>query len=183
MGRGAFGETQHIFLTKRCELSKGHAVLRLLRKVHLYIGIFTTPALIFFAFTGAMQAFSLHETTPGSSYKPPAWIVTLGQLHKKQTTVVPPRRPRPAALESAPGDRQRGGAQQTSSQLPNGGGQAVAAQKSHLPMKVFFLLVSVSLLTSALTGLYMSYKYSRSSWTVTGLLVAGLVAPMALLPF
>jgi hypothetical protein len=41
----------------------------------------------------------------------------------------------------------------------------------------------VSLLTSSLTGIYMSYKYSRSSWTVTGLLVAGLVVPLVLLPF
>jgi hypothetical protein len=164
-------------------LSKGHAVLRLLRKVHLYIGIFTTPALIFFAFTGAMQTFSLHETTQGSSYTPPAWIVRLGQLHKKQTTVAPPRRPRPVAPEGAPGDRQRGGTQQTPPQAPNGGGQAVAPQKNHLPMKIFFLLVALSLLTSSLTGIYMSYKYSRSSWTVTGLLMAGLVVPLVLLPF
>jgi hypothetical protein len=164
-------------------LSKGHAALRFLRKVHLYIGIFTTPALIFFAFTGAMQTFSLHETTQGSSYKPPAWIATLAQLHKKQTTVVPPRRPRQVAPEGAPGERQRGGAQQTPPQAPNSGGQAVAPQKSHLPMKIFFLLVAVSLLTSSLTGLYMSYKYSRSAWTVTGLLVAGLVVPLVLLPF
>ena len=164
-------------------MSKGHAVLRFLRKVHLYIGIFTTPALIFFAFTGAMQTFSLHETTAGSSYKPPAWIVTLGQLHKKQTTVVPQRRPRPATPESAPGDRQRGGAQQAAPQLPIGGGQAAAPQKSHLPMKIFFLLVAVSLLTSSLTGLYMSYKYSHNLWTVAGLLVAGVVLPLLLLPF
>ena len=32
-------------------------------------------------------------------------------------------------------------------------------QKSHLPMKIFFLLVAVSLLISSLTGLYMSYKW------------------------
>jgi hypothetical protein len=168
-------------LQKEWHLSKGHAVLRFLRKVHLYIGIFTAPALIFFAFTGAMQTFSLHETTPGSNYKPPAWIATLAQLHKKQTTLVPPRRPRPVAPEGAPGDRQRGGAQQ-SPQLANGGGQA-APQKSHLPMKIFFLLVAVSLLVSTLTGIYMSYKYSRSSWAVTALLMAGFVVPLVLLPF
>ena len=64
-----------------------------MRLVHLYLGIFTAPALIFFAFTGALQTFSLHETTRGSAYKPPAWAVTLGQIHKKQTPVVPVRRP------------------------------------------------------------------------------------------
>jgi hypothetical protein len=87
---------------------------------------------------GGTQTFSLHETTPGSSYEPPAWIATLAQLHKKQTTMVPPRRPRPIAPEGALGDRQRGGAQQTPPPAPNGGGQAVASQKSHLPMKIFF---------------------------------------------
>jgi hypothetical protein len=67
-------------------MSKGHAALRFLRKVHLYVGMFSTPALLFFAVTGAMQTFSLHETTQGSNYKPPAWIASLAQLHKKQTT-------------------------------------------------------------------------------------------------
>ena len=73
-------------------MSRSHTFLRYTRLTHLYLGVFITPALIFFAFTGALQTFSLHETTRGSSYKPPAWIVTLGQLHKKQTTVVPVRK-------------------------------------------------------------------------------------------
>jgi hypothetical protein len=49
-------------------------------------------------------------------------------------------------------------------------------------MKVFFLLVSLSLASSALTGIYLSYKYSRG-WVLTGLLVAGVVVPLLLLPF
>src|ERR1700744_4591231 len=67
-------------------------MLRLFRTVHLYFGIFIAPALLFFAFTGALQTFSLHETTRGSNYKPPAWAVTLGQIHKKQTSIVPVRK-------------------------------------------------------------------------------------------
>ena len=101
-------------------MSKGHAVLKFLRKIHLYIGIFTTPALLFFAITGALQTFSLHETTQGSNYKPPAWIASLAQLHKKQTTVVPPRRARPAAPEaSAPTDASRATAAQSCTSLSN----------------------------------------------------------------
>ena len=193
-------------------MSKGHAALRFLRKVHLYIGIFTTPALLFFAITGAMQAFSLHETTQGSSYKPPAWIASLAQLHKKQTTVVPPRRARPAgpeaAPENAPGDRQPGiagshgpasgpadAARTAPSELeqaqsgpprqPRAGetGPPTAPRKNHLPMKIFFLLVSVSLVTSTLTGIYISYKHSGGWWVFSGLLVAGVVVPLLLLPF
>src|ERR1700740_816743 len=129
-------------------MSKGHAALKFLRKAHLYIGIFTTPALIFFAITGAVQTFSLHEKTPGSSDKPPAWIASLAQLHKKQTILVPQRRTRPAAPETAQADRQRSGAQQVSPEPAKGGELGAAPQKSHLPMKVFFLLVAVSLLVS-----------------------------------
>src|ERR1700712_3194220 len=69
--------------------SSGHAFLRIIRLIHLYLGIFSAPALLFFAFTGALQTFSLHETTRGSSYKPPAWAVMLAQIHKKQTPIVP----------------------------------------------------------------------------------------------
>jgi len=50
-------------------------------------------------------------------------------------------------------------------------------------MKIFFLLVSLSLVTSTLTGVYMSYKYSRGWWVLTGLLIAGVVVPLLLLPF
>jgi uncharacterized iron-regulated membrane protein len=175
-------------------MSKGHAVLKFLRKVHLYVGIFTTPALLFFAITGALQTFSLHETTQGSNYKPPAWIESLAQLHKKRTTVVPPRRARPAAPEaSAPTDASRAtaaesGAPVTTQPQPvaprsSRAVEASAPRKSHLPMKVFFLLVSLSLVTSTLTGIYLSYEYSPGWWVLTGLLVAGVVVPLLLLPF
>jgi len=183
-------------------MSKGHAVLKFLRKVHLYLGIFTTPALLFFAFTGAMQTFSLHETTPGSSYKPPAWIATLAQLHKKQTTAVPVRKMRPPAPENGErgeagshafngtgeaakdiGPPASGPAQPAGASRAGKTGESPAPQKSHLPMKIFFLLVAVSLALSTLTGIYMSYKYNRGWWQLTGLLVAGLVMPLLLLPF
>jgi hypothetical protein len=188
-------------------MSKGHAAVKFLRKVHLYLGIFTTPAL-FFAITGALQTFNMHETTQGSNYKPPAWIASLAQLHKKQTTAVPPRKARPAGPENAPGERQRGDAgsrvsgpaavrtvpsevagpapaQPGSSRQPKAGEASApsAPRKSHLPMKIFFLLVSLSLVTSTLTGIYLSYKYSRGWGVLTGLLVAGVAVPLLLLPF
>ena len=76
-------------------MSSSHIFLRYTRLVHLYLGVFIAPALLFFAFTGALQTFSLHETTRGSSYKPPAWAVMLGQIHKKQTPIVPVRKSPP----------------------------------------------------------------------------------------
>jgi len=50
-------------------------------------------------------------------------------------------------------------------------------------MKIFFLLVSLSLVTSTLTGIYLFYKYSRAWWVLTGLLAGGVIVPVLLLPF
>jgi hypothetical protein len=167
-------------------MSKAHAVLRLVRKIHLYFGIFTTPALLFFAVTGAMQTFSLHETTPGSSYKPPAWIATLAQLHKKQNTTVPVHRVRPTVPDNAHANGIPAETEHSKTEPGNGANrnsEPPGQPKSHLPMKFFFLLVSVSLLLSVLTGVYMSYRYDRGWWRLTGLLLAGVVVPLLLLPF
>jgi len=156
-----------------------------MRLVHLYLGIFTAPALIFFAFTGALQTFSLHETTRGSAYKPPAWAVTLGQIHKKQTPVVPVRRPGPppsAAQDGTPQGEQ-GRRQEAQGAGQSGAPGAVQAEgRTHhpLPMKLFFLLVSIALFLSTLTGIYMSYKYVRNRRMVTALLVLGAVIPVTL---
>lgn len=175
--------------------SSAHAFLRICRLLHLYLGIFIAPALIFFAFTGALQTFSLHETTRGSSYKPPAWAVTLGQIHKKQTPVVPVRKRLPE-VQSSP-DQRAGGRQPGqerehnresntgASPLPNpgqpGAPDAPAGRKHHpLPLKIFFLIVSIGLFLSTLTGIYMSYKYMRNRKLVTALLILGTVIPVGL---
>ena len=154
-------------------MSNPHTLLKFLRQVHLYIGVFISPMLLFFALTGALQTFSLHETTAGSSYKPPTWIMTLAQIHKKQTDVVPSRKPKPADAkpDAAKGDKP------APAQTP------APVQKSHLAMKIFFLLVALGLFTSTLTGIYMAYKFNRSRLLVTGLLVAGIVVPLVLLKF
>ena len=50
-------------------------------------------------------------------------------------------------------------------------------------MKIFFLFVAVGLFLSTATGIYMAYRYSRSRLLITGLLLAGIVLPLLLLPF
>ena len=170
-------------------MSQSRALLRVARLLHLYLGVFTAPALLFFAFTGALQTFSLHETTQGSSYKPPAWIASLAQLHKKQTTEVPVRRPRPElAVPGAagaiggpgPATRHKG---ESSSPRDNAANTPAPKPKSHLPMKIFFLIVSVGLFLSTVTGIYMAYRYTRNRLVITGLLAAGVALPLLLLLF
>jgi hypothetical protein len=154
--------------------------LRLFRKTHLYFGLFISPALLFFAFTGAIQTLSLHEAA-GSSYKPPAMLAELGQLHKKQTTVMPVRKaPEGGAVAHDVGRSDHAASQAGATQ------QAVtlaSKQKQHLPLKIFFLVVAVGLLTSTVTGIYMAYRYERNWILVTGTLVSGVVMPVVLLKF
>ena len=166
-------------------MSAPHRLLKAARLIHLYLGVYITPALIFFAFTGFIQTFSLHETTRGSDYKPPKILEQLGQLHKKQTLILPTRRPE-ALPSGAPKQPQPGTAavplqQDAATKRPDAPSQPSVAKKQNLlPMKLFFALVSVGLLTSTLTGLYMSYKFVRNKPLITATLIAGIVIPVLL---
>ena len=168
------------------------SLLKSLRSIHLYFGVFITPALIFFAFTGAIQTFGLHETNRDHpNYKPARWAVVLGQLHKKQTVIVPTRRqpPAPAAAAPAPGDAPSA----KSGRAPDAPREAKPARESGasetapqptrhpLPLRIFFLIVSIGLFTSTITGLYMTYNYVRNKPLVTATLVAGVVLPLILI--
>ncbi len=147
-------------------------LLRRGRTLHLYFGVLISPAILFFAVTGALQTFSLHETSRGSSYKPPQWVVVLAQIHKKQTTHVPQHK--------APGTPQ------TASQ-PNGPAQheavlhGVATARHPIYLRLFFLLVSVGLVTSTATGLWMAYRHHSNKRLVSLLLVLGVVLPVLFL--
>src|SRR6266849_85677 len=136
-------------------MSSSHTVLKYLRLIHLYTGIFIAPALLFFAFTGALQIFSLHETTRGSSYKPPAWAVMLGQIHKKQTPIVPVRKPAPTDKQADKVSPEQAQSSSTSQpapvEAPKPTGEAAPKSHNPLPLKCFFLLVSIGLFVSTLS--------------------------------
>ena len=53
-------------------------------------------------------------------------------------------------------------------------------KRSPLPMTIFFVLVSLGLFISTLTGLYMSFRYARNKVAVSGALVAGVLVPLLL---
>jgi hypothetical protein len=168
-------------------MSFSHALLRYLRLIHLYIGVFIAPALLFFAFTGALQTFSLHETTRGSSYKPPAWAVTLAQIHKKQTLIVPARKapPQEHPIDKSATEKPQTDASAAQAAPPVSPKTDVPAPKPHnaLPLKIFFLFVSIGLFISTLSGLYMSYKYICNRKLITAILVAGIILPILLTIF
>jgi hypothetical protein len=156
--------------------TSSNSLLKSFRQIHLYIGVFISPAILFFAFTGALQTFSLHESGHGrENYNPPKWIMRIAQLHKNQNLTVREKKPGPPPDAKPKADKPEN--------APAAPKPPAAPQKSHLPMKIFFLLVTLGLFTSTVTGIYMAYRFNRNKWVVTGLLVAGIVVPLVLLPF
>jgi hypothetical protein len=165
-------------------MSSSHELLKYLRLIHLYTGVFIAPALLFFAFTGALQTFSLHETTRGSSYKPPAWAVMLAQIHKKQTPIVPVRKLPPPDKQADKATQEKTQTSPTPpTEAPKPTGEAAPKSHNPLPLKCFFLLVSIGLFVSTLSGLYMSYKYIRNRRLITVILLAGIIVPVLLTVF
>jgi len=151
-----------------------HRWLKPFRTLHLYFGVFTAPALLFFAFTGALQSVNLHEGARGSDYKPPEWIASIAHMHKKQSFDMPGKRPSPkASVANAKVAPPRANAK-----------PSPAPDKHNLwPMKIFFVLVSLSLLLSTLTGIYMGWRYTRDRRRYGATLAAGVLVPAMLLLF
>jgi hypothetical protein len=169
-------------------------LLRIARISHLYLGIFVAPALLFFAFTGAMQTFSLHEKPLASTGKPPHWIAVLARLHKDQMTYIPPRHggargfggdhslvqahnavPQPAS--AVPHVAAAG------TKIPADAGPPAGRPKmpNALPMKLFFLLVTLALGCSVVSGLLMAFQYKGNKPARLAVLCAGVAVPLVLL--
>lgn len=176
-----------------------HVLMQWLRLAHLYLGIFTAPAILFFAFTGALQTLSLNDRSPDGSYTPPHWISVLAQIHKKQSAQLPQRRPAPPeapprAQKTAFNNQEKPAsqaAQQNAQATPNPPAPNSSAPKAPQPtfqpprkplgMQVFFLLVCVSLLASTFSGAWMAWKYRRSRIAVGAVFLAGIVIPLVLM--
>jgi hypothetical protein len=149
-----------------------------IRQWHSYLGLFIAPSVLFFALTGSLQIFSLHEAHDG--YKPLAIIEKLAKVHKDQVFAAGHHHDAEAPVADATGT------------APPGTSPAVAAEsapaddddKPALPtvlLKYFFLLVALCLMLSTAFGLWMALKYTRRKRLAWTLLIAGTVIPVGLL--
>jgi hypothetical protein len=145
-----------------------------IRLWHSYLSLITAPSIMFFALTGTVQIFDLHEAHGG--YHPPAVLEKLGRLHKDQEFALKPERhaPPPAAFEASPpgDDHDHAGAAHD-----DGDG------KNMLPiylLKWFFTLVAISLTISAGLGLYIGLTNSRRARVSWILVAIGTALPVAL---
>src|SRR5947209_4350231 len=162
-------------------------MIRAARQLHLYLGLFFAPSIVFFAFTGTLQTFSLHENKHPGDHNP-QWIATLASVHKDQA--LPVKKQPAKAKEQAPTAKQSvnageesaakkelspendGAADDQGADEPDADAKPLPAAKSEagapgprrksaLPLKTFVGFLGIGLITSSLLGIYMAFKYTR----------------------
>ena len=142
--------------------------MKKIRLLHRYMGLFFSPAILFFAFSGAMQTFNLHEVNKTTGYVPPKWIVEMAQIHKKQTLALPKEKAKPVVPESAP----RNPAAQT---------KVAPRRSSAFLLKCFVLAMSVGLIATTFLGIYMAFRYDVKRRILWGMLIAGTLLPIVMM--
>jgi hypothetical protein len=134
------------------------------RQMHLYLGMIFAPSIMFFAFTGSLMVFSLHEDHNG--YEPPQWIEVVAQIHKNQKTTL--KRKQPELQDVAPSPERKN---QIKSEPP----------VARILLKWFCLSMSIGIILTTGLGIYMSFIYNKEHRLLWGLLCAGLALPVVLL--
>ena len=142
--------------------------MKKIRILHRYMGLFFSPAILFFAFSGALQTFNLHKPNKTTGYIPPTWILELAQIHKSQNMLVPKEKAKAAAADADTAEKS------TPKKAPKN-------EKSTLPLKCFVLLMSIGLILSTLLGIYMAFGYGGDWRLVWGMLIAGTMLPIAIM--
>ncbi len=146
------------------------------RRWHAYLGLLIAPSVLFFALTGAVQIFGLHEAHDG--YQPPALIEKLSSVHKDQVFELGDHGPPPPDADAAQSN-------------------AAAAPAVHhhddghddhdspgLPTKLlkwYFLIVAGGLTVSTGFGIWMGLTQIRRKPLAWTLLLVGAAVPLALL--
>lgn len=150
-----------------------------LRQLHRYLGVFFTPAILFFAFTGALQTFGLHESKQRGEPPPVAWIAALASVHKDQhlpqarRAAPPSKAPAVGAAPAVP-DMAAGKPRQPAA-------DAHEQKKSTLPLKLFVLAVAIGLCVTSLLGLTLAFSNPRNRKEAGVMLVLGTLLPLLLL--
>lgn len=146
------------------------------------MGVFFAPTILLFAFSGALQTFSLHENKGGGPYKPPAWIVAIASIHKDQTLPAPEAgRHADAHGDSHDHDARAAAAKPDADTDHEADAAPKPSRPSPLPLKVFVLLLSIGLMLSTVLGVWIALKMRAMRRLTLVLLAAGTLVPIVLL--
>ena len=151
------------------------------------MGLFFSPAILFFAFSGALQTFNLHKPNKTTGYIPPTWILELSQLHKDQKIAASKEKVKAAPdgsdteVMSAPKKKARTMPDDSDTVEKSAPKKVPRNEKSTLPLKCFVLVMSIGLIVSTLLGIYMGFRYGGDWRLVWGMLIAGTVLPVTMM--
>ncbi len=138
-----------------------------IRQLHRYLGVFFTPAIVFFAFSGALQTFNLHKGAHRGDPPTYPWIAAMASLHQDQELYEAPA-PKPAIAAPAEGAKPKPEAEQPE-------------EHSSMPLKLFVVALAIGLCASSLAGLYIAFSNPRVRLPVGLTLAAGMLLPVTLL--
>lgn len=160
----------------------------LIRQLHAWLSVFVAPTVLFFACTGALQLFSLHEAH--GDYHPAPLIEKLGMLHKDQKFALKPHHA-DSKLRTPVGAIEPERSEAARAAPARGEGDWVAPIKASAPedaaparvqaLKVFFCAAAVMLIFTTLMGVWMALTQHRQKWVLLVLLMLGAAAPVAIL--
>ena len=155
--------------------------MKQIRQLHLYLGTFFAPAIFFFALSGALQTFSLHENEDDGSYKAPAWIVTVASIHKDQHLAHPHHHEPAAPAEAKPEEAKAPAQDGHAANAPAAHEEEHDEGPSTLPLKIFVLFLAVGLMLTAALGIYMALQSRNNRRMTWVMLVCGILVPVAML--
>jgi hypothetical protein len=154
--------------------------MMVVRQIHAYLSVFVAPTILFFAFTGALQLFSLHEAH--GDYQPPALIEKLASVHKDQRFALGHHHaatPKPRAAADSPNGHGQGDWLATKPKAP------VADDDTPPPrdmaLKWLFLGCAVALAVSTSLGVWMAVTQNRRKLIMLLVFAGGVAAPLAIL--
>ncbi|MEI6484645.1 MAG: hypothetical protein WCO11_00095 [Sphingomonadales bacterium] len=143
------------------------ATLRRLRQLHLYVGMFFAPAILFFAVSGGLQSFRLQQASGWDGAPPPQWMAAMGSVHIDQRLPEAEKKPE-AEKPKAPMDPAKAAAR-----------KARAAKA--LPMKIFTAALAIALSLSTLLGIGIALGTKSTRRLSLVMLAAGMAVPVLLL--
>lgn len=143
-----------------------------IRQLHRYLGVFFTPAIVFFAFSGALQTFNLHKGAHRGEPPTYPWIAAMASLHQDQE-LAKAQPPKPHVIKPV---------QAAAPQLAEPEHKAAEPEEhSSMPLKLFVVALAVGLCLSSLAGLYIAFSNPRVRLPVGLTLIAGMLLPAILL--
>ena len=149
--------------TSRPAVGKKDRIVISLRAWHSYLSIFVAPTILFFALTGSLQIFNLHESHGG--YHAAVLIQKLARVHKDQVFALDQGHDEDAA-PSAPAAH----ADDDEARTP----------AATLVLKWFFLSAALALVGSTCLGLWIGLTHVKRRRVAWVLLALGTVLPVLL---